>query len=187
VTFPGCLRKITVEAALNAELDGHLGYDRHQLSDNDNARNGYSSKTLMSEEGTFEIDVPRDREGSFAPQLVKKHQRRDRYGRQDSSPVRQPEIVASFKEMYDADVSPTLLSKVTDAVIEQVIEWQSRPRAKFWLSVLTKLRNRGVRNILIACVDGLKDFPDAVQATYPKTQIQLRIVHMVRHSTKYVS
>jgi len=77
VTFPGCLRKITVEAALNAELDDHLGYDRHQLSDNDSSCNGYSSRTLMSEEDTFDIDIPRDREGSFAPQLVKKHQRRE--------------------------------------------------------------------------------------------------------------
>jgi len=77
VTFPGCSSKITVETALNAELDDHRGCDRHQLSDNDNSCNGYSSRTLMSEEGTFDIDIPRDREGSFAPQLVKKHQRRE--------------------------------------------------------------------------------------------------------------
>jgi len=147
------------------------------------------------------------------------------------------EIVASFKEMYDADVSPTVISKVTNAVIEQVIEWQSRPLdavypivyldcivvkvrqdkrvinkaiylalgvniegnkellgmwlsenegAKFWLSVLTELQNRGVKDILIACVDGLKGFPEAIQTVYPQTQIQLCIVHMVRNSIKFV-
>lgn len=240
--FSRMLKKITVEAALNAELDDHLGYDRHQLSDNDNSRNGYSSKTLISEDGTFDIDVPRDREGSFEPQLVKKHQRRltgmdDKIHCLYAKGMTTREIVASFKEMYDADVSATLISKVTNAVIEQAIEWQSRPLdaiypivyldcivvkvrqdkqvinksiylalgvnieghkellgmwlsenegAKFWLGVLTELQNRGIKDILIACVDGLKGFPDAIQAVYPQTQIQLCIVHMVRNSVKYV-
>jgi len=240
--FSRMLKKITVEAALNAELDDHLGYDKHQPSENGNSRNGYSSKTVISEDGRFEVDVPRDRDGSFQPQIVKKHQRRltgmdDKIHCLYAKGMTTREIEASFKEMYDVDVSPGLVSKVTNAVIEQVVEWQSRPLdaiypivyldcivvkirqdkqvinksiylalginleghkellgmwlsenegAKFWLGILTELQNRGVKDILIACVDGLKGFPDAIQAVYPQTQIQLCIVHMVRNSVKYV-
>lgn len=240
--FSRMLKKITVETALNAELDDHLGYDRHQESDSSNYRNGYSSKTLITDDGSFEVDVPRDREGSFEPQIVRKHQTRltamdDKIHCLYAKGMTTREIVASFKEMYDAEVSPTLISKVTNAVIEQVIEWQSRPLdavypivyldcivvkvrqdkrvinksiylalginldgqkellgmwlsetegAKFWLSVLTELQNRGVKDILIACVDGLKGFPDAIQSVYPDTQIQLCIVHMVRNAIRYV-
>ena len=240
--FSRMLKKITVETALNAELDDHLGYDKHAISDNNNSRNGYTSKTLISEDGTFEVAVPRDREGSFEPQLVKKHQRRltgmdDKIHCLYAKGMTTREIVAAFREMYDADVSPTLISKVTNAVMEQVVEWQSRPLdavypivyldcivvkirqdrrvinksvylalginldghkellgmwlsenegAKFWLSVLTELQNRGVKDILIACVDGLKGFPDAINAVFPDTRIQLCIVHMVRNSVKYV-
>ena len=241
--FSRMLKKITVETALNAELDHHLGYAKHEKSKNSNSRNGYSSKTLISEYGTFEVDVPRDREGSFEPQLVKKHQRRLTYMDDKiyclyAKGMTTREIVAAFKEMYDADVSPTLISKVTDSLMERVIEWQSRPLdavypivyldcivvkirqnrqvinksiylalginlaghkelqgmwlsenegAKFWLSVLTELQNRGVKDILIACVDGLKGFPDAINAVFPNTRIQLCIVHMVRNSVKYVA
>ena len=241
--FSRMLKKITVETALNAELDEHLGYDKHETSENSNSRNGYSSKTLISEDGTFEIEVPRDREGSFEPQLVKKHQRRltvmdDKIHCLYAKGMTTREIVATFREMYDADVSPTLISKVTNAVMEQVVEWQSRPLdavypivyldcivvkvrqdrqvinksvylalginleghkellgmwlsenegAKFWLSVLTELQNRGVKDILIACIDGLKGFPDAINTVFPGTRIQLCIVHMVRNSVKYVS
>lgn len=240
--FSRMLKKVTVETALNAELDDHLGYDKHEASDNSNSRNGYSSKTLISEDGTFEVEVPRDRDGSFEPQLVKKHQRRltamdDKIHCLYAKGMTTREIVAAFREMYDADVSPTLISKVTNAVMEQVVEWQSRPLdavypivyldcivvkirqdkqvinksvylalginldghkellgmwlsenegAKFWLSVLTELQNRGVKDILIACVDGLKGFPDAINAAFPDTRIQLCIVHMVRNSVKYV-
>ena len=240
--FSRMLKKITVEAALNAELDDHLGYDKHQPSENGNSRNGYSSKTVISEDGSFEVDVPRDRDGSFQPQIVKKHQRRltsmdDKIHCLYAKGMTTREIEASFKEMYDVDVSPGLISKVTNAVIEQVVEWQSRPLdaiypivyldcivvkirqdkqvinksiylalginmeghkellgmwlsenegAKFWLGILTELQNRGVKDILIACVDGLKGFPDAIQAVFPQTQIQLCIVHMVRNSVKYV-
>lgn len=240
--FSRMLKKITVEAALNAELNDHLGYEKHQLSDNSNSRNGHSSKKLITEDGSFAVDVPRDREGSFEPQIVKKHQTRltamdDKIHCLYAKGMTTREITASFKEMYDADVSPTLISNVTNAVIEQVIEWQSRPLdavypivyldcivvkvrqdkqvinksiylalgvnleghkellgmwlsenegAKFWLGVLTELQNRGVKDILIACVDGLKGFPDAIQTVYPQAQIQLCIVHMVRHSVKYV-
>ena len=240
--FRQMLTKVTVEAALNAELDDHLGYGKHEQSTSTNSRNGYSSKTLKTEEGQFELDTPRDRNSSFEPQLVKKRQTRftsmdDKILSLYAKGMTTREIVATFKEMYDADVSATLISKVTDAVIEQVIEWQSRPLdaiypivyldcivvkirqdkqvinksvflalgvnleghkellglwlsenegAKFWLNVLTELQNRGVKDILIACVDGLKGFPDAINTAFPETQIQLCIVHMVRNSVKYV-
>ena len=240
--FSRMLKKITVEAALNAELDDHLGYDKHQSSSSGNSRNGYSSKTLITEDGQFQVDIPRDRDSSFEPQLVKKHQTRltamdDKIHCLYAKGMTTREIVSAFKEMYDADVSPTLISKVTNAVMEQVIEWQSRPLdavypivyldcivvkirqdkqvinksiylalgvnmeghkellgmwlsenegAKFWLGVLTELQNRGVKDILIACVDGLKGFPDAINTVYPQTQIQLCIVHMVRNSVRYV-
>ena len=240
--FRRMMTKIAVEAALNAELDDHLGYDKHQQSSSDNTRNGYGSKTVKTEDGQFELSTPRDRDGSFEPQLVKKHQTRftsmdDKILSLYAKGMTTREIVATFKEMYDADVSPTLISRVTDAVIEQVVEWQSRPLdaiypivyldcivvkirqdkqvinkaiylalgvnleghkellglwlsenegAKFWLNVLTELQNRGVKDILIACVDGLKGFPDAINTAFPQTQIQLCIVHMVRNSMKYV-
>ena len=240
--FRQMLTKITVEAALNAELDDHLGFDKHEQSDSDNNRNGVTHKTLQTEDGQFELATPRDRAGSFEPKLVKKHQRRftsmdDKILFLYAQGMTTREIVTTFKEMYGAEVSPTLISKVTDAVIEQVVEWQSRPLdavypivyldcivvkirqdkrvinkavylalgvnmeghkellglwlaenegAKFWLGVLTELHNRGVRDILIACVDGLKGFPDAINTTYPQTRIQLCIVHMVRNSMKFV-
>lgn len=240
--FQKMLTKVTVETALNAELDDHLGYDKHEESSSDNSRNGYSSKTLITDNGEVSIDTPRDRDASFEPKLVKKHQTRfqsmdDKILSLYAKGMSTRDIVATFKEMYDADVSPTLISKVTNAVLEQVVEWQSRPLdevypivyldcivvkirqnrqvinksvylalgvnlegqkellgmwmsetegAKFWLGVLTELQNRGVRDILIACVDGLKGFPDAINAVYPDTKIQLCIVHMVRNSVKYV-
>ena len=240
--FSKMLTKVTVEAALNAELRDHLGFDKNERSDSDNSRNGYSSKTIRTDDGQFELDTPRDRQGSFEPQLVKKNQTRltsmDEkifYLYAQGNTTR--EIVAIFKELYDADVSPALISKVTDSVIEKVVEWQSRPLdpvypivyldcivvkirqnkqvinkaiylalginlegqkellgmwlsenegAKFWLGVLTELQNRGVKDILIACVDGLKGFPDAINTVFPETKIQLCIVHMVRNSVKYV-
>ncbi len=240
--FRKMLTKVTVESALNAELDDHLGYDRHEKSSVANSRNGYTSKRLRTEAGQFEVSTPRDRDGSFEPQLVKKHQTRfqsmdDKILSLYAKGMTTREIVATFKEMYDADVSPTLISKVTDAVLEQVTEWQARPLdpvypivyldcivlkirqdkqvinkaiylalgvnmeghkellglwmsenegAKFWLAVLTELQNRGVRDILIACVDGLKGFPEAINTAFPATKIQLCIVHMVRNSVKYV-
>ena len=241
--FRQMLTKITVETALNAELDDHLGYSKHKASDTTNSRNGSTRKTLQTDDGQFQVDTPRDRDGSFQPQLVKKHQRRftsmdDKILFLYAQGMTTREIVETFKEMYDAEISPTLISNVTNAVIEQVVEWQSRPLdavypivyldcivlkirqdkqvinkaiylalgvnleghkellglwisenegAKFWLNVLTEMQNRGVKDILIACVDGLKGFPDAINTAFPKTQIQLCIVHMVRNSMKYVS
>jgi transposase-like protein len=130
--FRQMLTKIAVETALNAELDDHLGFDKHEQSDADNSRNGYTRKRLQTEDGQFDVDVPRDRSGSFEPKLVKKHQRRftsmdDKILFLYAQGMTPREIVTTFKEMYDADVSASLISKVTDAVIEQVIEWQSRP------------------------------------------------------------
>ncbi|WP_145590231.1 IS256 family transposase [Yersinia aleksiciae] len=241
--FSRMLTKLTVETALNAELTEHLGHEKNAPKSGSNTRNGYSSKTLLCDDGEIELSTPRDRENTFEPQLIKKNQ--TRITQMDSQilslyakGMTTREIVATFKEMYDADVSPTLISKVTDAVKEQVTEWQNRPLdtlypivyldcivvkvrhngsvinkavflalgintegqkellgmwlaenegAKFWLSVLTELKNRGLQDILIACVDGLKGFPDAINSVYPQTHIQLCIIHMVRNSLKYVS
>ena len=241
--FSRMLTKLTVETALNAELTEHLGHEKNASKTGSNTRNGYSSKTLLCDDGEIELNTPRDRENTFEPQLIKKHQ--TRITQMDSQilslyakGMTTREIVTTFKEMYDADVSPTLISKVTDAVKEQVTEWQNRQLdalypivymdcivvkvrqngsvinkavflalgintegqkellgmwlaenegAKFWLSVLTELKNRGLQDILIACVDGLKGFPDAINSVYPQTHIQLCIIHMVRNSLKYVS
>lgn len=241
--FSRMLTKLTVETALNAELTDHLGHEKNAPKTGSNTRNGYSSKTLLCDDGEIELNTPRDRENTFEPQLIKKHQMR--ITQMDgqilslyAKGMTTREIVATFKEMYDADVSPTLISKVTDAVKEQVSEWQNRQLdalypivymdcivvkvrqngsvinkavflalgintegqkellgmwlaenegAKFWLSVLTELKNRGLQDILIACVDGLKGFPDAINSVYPQTHIQLCIIHMVRNSLKYVS
>jgi len=241
--FSRMLTKLTVETALNAELTDHLGHEKNAPKTGSNTRNGYSSKTVLCDDGEIELNTPRDRENTFEPQLIKKHQ--TRITQMDSQilslyakGMTTREIVATFKEMYDADVSPTLVSKVTDAVKEQVTEWQNRQLdalypivymdcivvkvrqngsvinkavflalgintegqkellgmwlaenegAKFWLSVLTELKNRGLQDILIACVDGLKGFPDAINSVFPQTDIQLCIIHMVRNSLKYVS
>jgi transposase-like protein len=243
--FSRLLKKITVEAALGGEIDDHLGYSKHEARGRGtgNSRNGYSRKTLKGDHGEVEIDTPRDRNGSFEPQIIRKGQTRltqfddqilSLYARGMST----RDIVATFKEMYDADVSPTLISKVTNAVLDQILEWQSRPLddiypivyldcivlkirqdkrvinkaiylalginleghkellglwmaetegAKFWLSVLTELQNRGLKDIFIAAVDGLTGFPEAINTVYPLTKIQLCIVHMVRNSLKFVS
>ncbi|TYL42683.1 IS256 family transposase [Dickeya sp. ws52] len=241
--FSRMLTKLTVETALNAELTDHLGHEKNAPKSGSNTRNGYSSKTVLCDDGEIELSTPRDRENTFEPQLIKKNQ--TRITQMDSQilslyakGMTTREIVSTFKEMYDADVSPTLISKVTDAVKEQVTEWQNRPLnslypivyldcivvkvrhsgsvinkavflalgintegqkellgmwlaenegAKFWLNVLTELKNRGLQDILIACVDGLKGFPDAINSVYPQTHIQLCIIHMVRNSLKYVS
>ncbi|ECM3183803.1 IS256 family transposase, partial [Salmonella enterica subsp. enterica serovar Newport] len=200
--------KISVEAALNAEMTHHLGYDKNQPKLATNARNGYTQKTVITGDGPLELRTPRDRDGSFDPQLVKKNQTRitgmdNQILSLYAKGMTTREIAAAFKELYDADVSPALISKVTDAVMEQVTEWQNRPLdavypivyldcivlkvrqdsrvinksvflalginiegqkellgmwlaenegAKFWLNVLTELKNRGLNDILIACV-----------------------------------
>lgn len=239
------LLKLTVETALNAELTEHLGYGKHgaNKSARGNSRNGSTPKRLKGTHGEVEILTPRDRDASFEPQLVRKHQTRltrmdDQILTLYAKGLSTREIVQTFKEMYDADVSASLIPRVTDQVLEQITQWQSRPLdpiypivyldcivikirdklrvinkaidlalgvnmdgkkellglwmaenegARFWLSVLTELKSRGVQDILIACVDGLKGFPQAIAAEYPETRIQLCIVHMLRNSLKYVS
>ncbi|MDN3660356.1 IS256 family transposase [Vibrio agarivorans] len=241
--FSQMLKKITVEAALNAEMEEHLGYEKHKPSKSQNSRNGKSTKRVKTEDGEFELDTPRDRLGSFDPKLVKKHQTRftsmdDKILWLYAQGMSTRDIVNAFDEWYGAEISPSLVSRVTHAVMEEIVEWQSRPLdaiypivyldcivvkirqdkriinksiflalgintdgqkelmgmwiaenegAKFWLSVLTELNQRGVEDILIACVDGLKGFPDAINTVFPQTHIQLCIVHMVRNSLKYVS
>lgn len=239
------LLKLTVEKALNTELDEHLGYEKHSpLGHNTgNSRNGNSGKQLKGEFGEITLNTPRDRNSTFEPQLIKKNQTRiTDFDRQIlslySKGMTTRDIADTFKEMYDADVSHSLISKVTDAVIDEVIAWQNRPLdkvypvlyldcivvkchqdkrvvnkavyialainslgqkevlglwisenegSKFWLSVLTELNNRGVQDIFIACVDGLTGFPDAINTVFPKTKVQLCIVHLIRSTMKYIS
>jgi transposase-like protein len=237
------LLKMTVEAALNVELDDHLGYSKHaKTPEVGNSRNGYTRKTLKSQHGEVEIQTPRDRAGSFEPLLVKKNQTRltkmdDQILYLYAKGMSTRDIVDCFQDMYGADVSATLVSNVTAAVIDRVTEWQARTLdavypilyldcivlkirkgkqvinqavylvlgvnleghkellgmwlsenegSRFWLGVLTELQNRGVKDVLIACVDGLTGFPEAINAVFPQTDIQLCIVHMVRNSLKYV-
>lgn len=238
------LTKLLVEKALDAEMAQHLGHNKHESVANatGNTRNGKSKKTLKGDFGELPIEIPRDRHSTFEPQIIPKHQTRwagfdekilSLYAR--GMTVR--EIQSHLEEIYGAEVSPSLISSVTDAVAEEVKTWQSRPLdpiypivyldcihvkiregavrvkavylaigvtmtgekevlglwlsqtegAKFWLQVVTELRNRGVQDIFIACVDGLKGFPEAIEAVFPKATVQLCIVHMVRHSLNYVS
>ena len=244
----GLLKQITkafVERALQAEMESHLGHAKHDAVTNPtgNARNGKSAKTLKGEFGELPIEIPRDRDGSFEPQLIPKHQTRwsgfdDKILSMYARGMTVREIQGHLEEMYGTEVSPSLISSVTDAVIDEVKAWQVRPLdalypivymdcihvkvrdsgtvrakavylalginlsgekellgiwiaqtegAKFWLQVVTELKNRGVADIFIACVDGLKGFPEAIEAVYPKTSVQLCIVHMVRYSLNYVS
>jgi len=239
------LTKLLVERALDAEMTQHLGHGKHETVANPagNTRNGKSKKTLKGDFGELPIEIPRDRQGSFEPQLIPKHQTRwsgfdDKILSLYARGMTVREIQQHLEEMYGTEISPTLISSVTDAVVEEVKAWQGRPLdalypivyldcihvkvrdsgavrvkavylaiginvagekevlglwiaqtegAKFWLQVVTELRNRGVLDIFIACVDGLKGFPEAIEAVYPKTAVQLCIVHLVRHSLNYVS
>lgn len=244
----GLLKQITkafVERALQAEMEAHLGHGKNGSVGNldGNTRNGKSRKTLKGEFGELPIEVPRDRNGSFEPQLIPKHQTRwtgfdDKVLSLYARGMTVREIQSHLEEMYGTEVSTGLISSVTDAVIDEVKAWQSRPLdalypivyldcihakvrdggavrtkavylalginlagekellgiwiaqtegAKFWLQVVTELKNRGVADIFIACVDGLKGFPEAIETVFPKTAVQLCIVHMVRYSLNYVS
>jgi putative transposase len=244
----GLLRQLTkalMERALEAEMATHLGYEKHDPGEKpgENRRNGKSKKTVKGDFGEIEIATPRDRDASFEPRIVEKGQTRmagldakivSMYARGMTT----RDIQGHLEELYGVEVSPTLISNVTDAVLEEVRAWQSRPLdavypivyldalvvkmreqgqvqnravyvaiginmqghkevlglwtsanegAKFWLSVLTELKNRGVEDIFIACVDGLKGFPQAIETAYPKTTVQLCIVHLVRASLRYVN
>ena len=243
----GLLKQLTkqlLERAMAAELTEHVGYEKHEAAGDGsgNSRNGKSAKTIKGTFGTLPIEVPRDRNGTFEPQIVSKHQRRftgfddniiSLYARGLST----REIQQHLEEIYQVEVSPGLISSVTDDVIDEVKAWQNRQLdevypimyldalqfkvrdgghvrnkaiyvaigvgldglkevlglwiaqtegAKFWLSVVTELKNRGVGDIFIACVDGLKGFPEAIESVFPKTEVQLCIVHLVRHSLNFV-
>jgi putative transposase len=239
------LTKALVERALDGELTHHLGYEKHDSAgDNSgNSRNGTTPKTMRGKRGQIQIDVPRDRTSEFEPQLVKKHQTRfdgldEKIISLYSRGMTQREIQGHLEEIYGVEVSPSLISTVTDAVLDEVRAWQSRPLdavypilyldalqvkvksqgrvtnkaiylafgvnlsglkevlgmwaseaegAKFWMQIVTELKNRGVQDIFIACVDGLRGFPEAIEAIFPNTQVQLCMVHLVRHSLSYVS
>jgi putative transposase len=235
------LKKALAERMLNAEMDQHLGGEA--ADGRSNSRNGYGQKTVLTESGRLALDIPRDRQGSFDPQLIAKYQRRfpgfdekivSMYARGMS--VR--EIQGHLRELYGIDVSPDLVSAVTDAVLDEVSTWQNRPLeavyplvffdalrvkvrdeglvrnkavhialgvradgtkevlglwveqnegAKFWLRVMNELKNRGTEDILVAVVDGLKGFPEAIRAVFPDTTVQTCIVHLLRHSLDFVS
>jgi len=239
------LTKAVLERAMQAELTHHLGYDKHSPSGNNsgNSRNGKSKKTLKGDFGSMPLAVPRDRNATFEPQIVPKGQTRfegfdDKILSLYARGMTTRQIKQHLEEIYQVEVSPSLISSVTDAITDEVKAWQSRPLdavypiiyldalvvkvresshiqnkaihlivgintsgrkevlglwvthnegAKFWLQVLTDLKNRGVRDIFIACIDGLAGFPEAIEAAYPKTEVQLCIVHQVRNSLKYVS
>ena len=239
------LTKRLLEKLLDTELTTHLGYEKNKTPEKKkgNARNGHSAKTILTGEDELELKIPRDRKGEFEPLAIPKHQRRfDGFDQKIISMFARgmslSEIQGHLKEIYNVDVSPSLISDVTDAVIEDVREWQNRPLdpvypvmffdaimvksrengktenkavylalginmeghkellglwiadtegAKFWLNVITEIKNRGVNDILIACIDGLKGFPEAIAAVFPHTEIQLCVVHMIRNSLKFVS
>lgn len=239
------LTKALLERAMGAELSNHLGYEKHDSAGwgSGNSRNGTSRKRVQGDFGAVEIEVPRDRQGSFEPKILPKHKRRfrgfdDKILSMYARGMTTREIQGHLEEIYGVEVSPSLISEVTDAVVEEVRSWQNRPLdpiymvvyldalivkmrhegrvenravfvaigvnqegakevlglwssategAKLWLQILTEIRNRGVQDILIACVDGLKGFPEAVATVYPKTEVQLCIVHMVRNSLAYVN
>jgi putative transposase len=238
------LTKRLVERAMQVELTDHVGYEPHLEPPGGaaNTRNGSTPKTLITEQGPVRVDTPRDRDGSFAPKIVKKRQRRfvgfdDKILALYSRGLSVRDISAHLQEIYGVSVGRDLISRVTDAVIDDVREWAKRPLediypivfldcmvikvreggsvqrralylalgvtldgdrdvlgmwfqetegAKFWMQVLTDLKSRGVRDILIACVDGLTGFPDAIEAIFPKTTVQTCIVHLIRASLKYV-
>jgi putative transposase len=244
----GLLKQLTkrlLERAMAAELTEHVGYEKHDPVGNNsgNSRNGKSGKTLKGSFGRMPLEVPRDRNGTFEPQIIEKHQTRFTGFDENiislySRGLTTREIQEHLEEIYHVEVSPALISNVTEEVIDEVRAWQNRQLeavypimyldaiqfkvrdgghiknkavylaigigmdglkevlglwiaqtegAKFWLQVVTELKNRGVQDIFIACVDGLKGFPEAIESVFPETEIQLCIVHLVRHSLNYVA
>jgi len=239
------LSKALIERAMQAELTEQLGYEKSKAGEKEteNRRNGTSSKTLRTDQGPMEIEVPRDRNGEYEPLIVPKHQKElagfdqkilSMYGLGLSTRA----IQENLKEIYNVDVSPELISRVTDEVKGLVEEWRNRPLepfypvvffdalrtnirdeghvskkavylalairldgqkevlgmwieqnegSKFWTGIMNELKNRGLTDILIAAVDGLTGFPDAINTVFPKTEVQLCMVHMVRNSVKYIS
>jgi putative transposase len=235
------LKKALAERVLNAELDDHLDHETGEGSKN--RRNGYSKKTVLTETAKIDVRIPRDREGTFDPKLIQRYQRRfpgfdDKIVSMYARGMTVREIQGHLLELYGLEVSPDLISTVTDAVLETVAEWQNRPLetsyplvfldairvkirdeglvrnkavylalgvaadgtkdilglwiettegAKFWLKVMNDLKARGVEDILIAIVDGLKGFPEAIEAVFPSAAVQTCIVHLIRNSLDFVS
>ena len=244
----GLVKQLTgriLQKILEAEMTAHLGYEKHSnAGDNTgDSRNGYTAKTVLTGDQEAVLNIPRDRAGTFEPQIIPKYQKRvplfnDQIISMYSFGMTNRDIQAHLEQLYNVEVSPELISRVTEGVMEEVREWQGRrldasyaivyldalrvkskqdgkgctksvyvalgvnfegrkevlglwiaenEGAKFWMGVLNELKNRGVDDILIACMDGLTGFPDAVRAVYPATRVQRCIVHMVRSSTKFVS
>ncbi|MFV0323577.1 MAG: IS256 family transposase [Bacteroides xylanisolvens] len=240
------MMSVILEGALDGELNEELGYSKYDYhnKDTDNSRNGYSKKTMHTDYGDMEINIPRDRNGEFEPQLIKKYQNTVTQDMQEkilsmyAKGMSTSDIESHMRDLYDLEISDSTVSRITDKILPIVKEWQERPleeiyavvfmdaihyhvrsegrivkravyisigidmngkkdvlgmyigeneSAKFWLSILNGLKNRGVRDILIACVDGLTGFPQAIEAVYPETEIQQCIIHQIRNTTKFVS
>lgn len=235
-----------LQNALEGELEDELGYSKHDYANKStsNSRNGYSKKTIESSMGEFELDIPRDRDGEFDPQIIKKNQTKTTSELEEkiismyAKGMTTSDIEGHLNDIYGIEVSDTLISRVTDKILPVVKEWQKRPlesvyaavfmdaihfhvrkdgvvvkkavyialginmegvkdvlgmwvgeneSAKFWLTVLNEIKNRGVEDILITCVDGLSGFDNAIHAVYPHTELQQCIIHQIRNSTRFVS
>jgi putative transposase len=245
----GAIKKLittTLEGMLDSELTGQLGYERYspQGKNTGNSRNGKTKKTLKNDSGEIEIQVPRDRNGEFDPVIVKKYERtigpiEDKIISMYAKGMSTRDIQSHITELYGIEMSPNLVSNITDKIISMATEWQNRPLEKvypivffdaiyykirdeskkviskasytclgidmeghkdllglwigqseganFWLSVLTELKNRGVEDIFVSCIDGLKGFPEAINTVFPNTEIQLCVIHQIRNTLKYVS
>ena len=240
------MMSVILEGALDGELDDELGYSKYDYKNKDtnNSRNGYSKKTMHTSYGDIDLDIPRDRNGEYEPQVIKKYQNTITQDMEEkiismyAKGMTTSDIESHFQELYGIDVSDSTISRITDKVLPIVKEWQERPledvyavvyldaihfhvrsegrivkkavyialgidmdgrrdilgmyvgeneSAKFWLSILNGLKNRGVKDILIACIDGLTGFPQAISAVFPETEIQHCIIHQIRNTTKFVS
>ena len=238
------LTKAIMERALEGEMDTHLQYEKHSHkgTNSGNSRNGHSKKKVITDQGKIEITVPRDRNADFEPQIIGKGERRftgfdEKIISMYALGMTVRDIQYHLKDIYQVEVSPELISNVTEQILEEVNEWRERPLlplysivyfdalwvkvrednrvinkavymalgvdvegnrdilglwisqsegARFWMNVISQLQDRGVQDILIACVDGLKGFPEAIEAIFPQTEVQVCIVHMVRNSFKFV-
>jgi transposase-like protein len=244
----GLVKRLTgrlLQKVLEAEMDEHLGYKKNDSAGDNSgdSRNGHTPKTVLTENHEMTVAIPRDRNGTFEPQIIPKYQKRvplfnDQVISMYSFGMTNRDIQSHIQKIYNVEISPEQISRITEAVMDDAREWQSRPLesaypivyfdamrvnskqdgksckksvytalavtfegkkevlglwqsdsegAKFWMGIMTELKNRGVNDILIACMDGLTGFPDAVRAVFPETRVQLCIVHMVRNSTKFVS
>ncbi len=240
------MMSVILEGALDEEMNEELGYSKYDYKNKEttNSRNGFSPKTMHTSYGDMQLDIPRDRNGEFEPQIIKKYQNTVTQDMEEkiismyAKGMTTGDIESHMRELYDIDISDSTISRITDKILPIVREWQERPlediyavvfmdaihyhvrhegrivkravyiaigidmngkkdvlgmyigqneSAKFWLSILNGLKNRGVRDILIACVDGLTGFPQAIEAVFPETEIQQCIIHQIRNTTRFVS